>query len=103
MLLIPCDPTPIEPITILSLGAIFLSIPKADEGIIWGSTIAPATSAAERFTKSLLDDLFALIYYFILCCNIIVNILKSHRSSVDRCFEYHINSTHFNFGRTQFH
>jgi hypothetical protein len=53
----------IEPITIRSLGAILLPIPKADEGMICGSTKVPATTDTDRLTKSRLDDLFAIIYY----------------------------------------
>ena len=44
--------------------AIFPPIPSADEGIICGRTIAPATTAADRLTKSLLDDLFAIFELF---------------------------------------
>jgi hypothetical protein len=63
-LLIPCDPVPIEPITMRSLGAIFPPIPKADDGIICGSTKVPATAAADRLTNCLLDDLFVISIFF---------------------------------------
>jgi hypothetical protein len=54
---------PIEPITNRSLGGILLPNPRAEEGMICGSTKVPATSAADRLTKSRLDDLFAIIKY----------------------------------------
>jgi hypothetical protein len=58
---VPCEPTPIEPITIRSLGAMLPPRPKAAEGMIWGSTNEPATMAADRLTNSRLDALFAIL------------------------------------------
>jgi hypothetical protein len=56
-----------EPITTRSLGALLPPIPNAEDGIICGSTKVPATKAADRLTKSLLDDLFAIIICLKLC------------------------------------
>jgi len=44
---VPCEPTPIDPITILSLGGVTPFIPKADDGMMFGMIIAPATAESE--------------------------------------------------------
>src|SRR5659263_693965 len=57
MLLDPCEPTPIAPITILSLGGSLPPMPKAVEGMICGRINAPVATVADLFRKSLLVDL----------------------------------------------
>ena len=60
MLLMPCEPTPIEPIIIRSLGGTTPFIPIADEGIMCGSTIVPATNESEFLKKFLRVLLFSI-------------------------------------------
>jgi hypothetical protein len=59
---IPCEPVPIAPITTLFEGAILPPSPRAEEGMIVGTTKIPAAAAAERLTKVLLDDLADMIF-----------------------------------------
>src|SRR5512133_3748475 len=97
----PCDPVPMQPITMRSLGATFLPIPKAEDGMICGITNVPATRAAERFTKFLLVDLSAMINNYKYTGKTIM--LNSYWCTGYWCFEYHINRSHFNFFRAKFH
>jgi len=62
MSLFPCEPAPISPKTTRSLGGNLPPIPRAEDGIICGTTKAPATAAADLLTKSLLDDLCDILF-----------------------------------------
>jgi hypothetical protein len=42
----PCQPTPIQPIVMRSLGATLPSLPRADELMIYGNATAPAAVPA---------------------------------------------------------
>jgi hypothetical protein len=61
-LLIPCEPVPIDPITIRSLGAVNPLRPNAEAGIMEGKIMVPANAETEFRIKDLRDfSLFIFI------------------------------------------